>query len=91
MWRGFFLAIGVTLCIVGVEFLGLERVVLNIRERPAATSQTDMFGLPITQPNPGPGPRKVIVVQEYTPWSILAMGMVVILYAYDLPRRMNQK
>ncbi|HBO45581.1 MAG TPA: hypothetical protein DD670_16955 [Planctomycetaceae bacterium] len=89
MWRAFFLAIGVTLCIVGVEFLGLERVVLNIHERPAATPKTDLFGLPVSQP--GPGPRKVIVAREYTPWSLLAMGMVVILYAYDLPRRMNQK
>jgi hypothetical protein len=90
MWRAFFLAIGVTLCIVGVEFLGLERVVLKIRERPKAVQQQpDPFAL--SEPSkPGPGPRKTIIVKEYTPWSMLALGAVVILYAFDLPRRMNQ-
>ncbi len=86
MWRAFFLAIGITLCIVGVEFLGLEQVVLKIHESPPKV-EADPFNL--TSAAPTPGPRKTITVREYTPWSLLALGVVVILYAYDLPRRMN--
>jgi hypothetical protein len=86
MWRAFFLAIGITLCIAGVACLGLERVVLKLHEPPAA-AQTDFFGL--TPATVSPGPAKTIVIRQYTPWSFLALGVVVILYAYDLPRRMN--
>lgn len=85
MWRAFFLAIGITLCIVGGECLGLERVVLKIHQSPSA-SEPDPFAF---QPTIAPGPRKVITIKEYTPFSLMAMGAVVILYAYDLPRRMN--
>ena len=38
---------------------------------------------------PGPGPNRTIIVRPHTPWSLMALGAVVILYAYDLPRRMN--
>ena len=86
MWRAFFLAIGITLCIVGAEFLGLEQVVLKIHES-TPTVEDDPFLL--TSEAPNPGPRKTISVRKYTPWSLLALGVVVILYAYDLPRRMN--
>ena len=87
MWRALFLAIGITLCIVGAEFLGLEQVVLKIHEAPPPAVQNDPFRL--TSEAPDPGPRKTINVRDYTPWSLLALGVVVILYAYDLPRRMN--
>ena len=86
MWRAFFLAVGITLCIVGMEFLGLEQVVLKFHE-PAPVAQADPFAL--TPQPPADGARKTINVRDYTPWSLLALGVVVILYAYDLPRRMN--
>ncbi|MBN1591144.1 MAG: hypothetical protein JW888_16640 [Pirellulales bacterium] len=86
MWRAFFLAIGITLCIVGVECLGLERVVLKIHEPPPKVAADPYSFAPKT---PGPGPRRTIIVKEYTPFSFLALGVVVILYAYDLPRRMK--
>jgi len=84
MWRSFFLAIGVTLCILGVECLGVERVVLKARKpapKPAATFLSD--------PPPSVGPRHEIIPPDYAPWSLMGLGAVVILYAYDLPRRLN--
>jgi len=86
MWRAFFLAIGITLCIVGAECLGLERVVLKLRDS-AAPVAADPFNPTATAP--AIGSRKTITIQPHTPWSLMGLGAVVILYAYDLPRRMN--
>lgn len=85
MWRAFFLAIGITLCIVGAECLGLERVTLKIHDSPPAV-EADPFS---STPAPIFGPRKTIAIQPHTPWSLMALGAVVMLYAYDLPRRMK--
>ncbi|HLA85425.1 MAG TPA: hypothetical protein VJL29_11580 [Thermoguttaceae bacterium] len=85
MWRAFFLAVGITLCIVGTECLGLERVVLKLRDDPPKVAA----GFFDSTPAATTGPRKTIVVRPHTPWSLLALGAVVILYAFDLPRRIN--
>jgi hypothetical protein len=77
MWRSFFLAVGVMLCILGVECLGVQEVVFKARA-PAAQSET---GASL-------GSSQRIIPPEYAPWSLMGLGAVVILYAYDLPRRM---
>ena len=86
MWRAFFLAVGITLCIVGAECLGLDKVVLKVRKDPPKV-EAGIFDT--TPEQPTVGPRKTIKIQPHTPWSLMALGAVVILYAYDLPRRMN--
>jgi hypothetical protein len=84
MWRGFFLAVGVTLCILGVECLGVQEVVLKAR---AAAPQAQ--GNTLVASAPALGPQRKIVPPDYAPFSLMALGAVVILYAYDLPRRMQ--
>ncbi|MBN2025109.1 MAG: hypothetical protein JW809_20195 [Pirellulales bacterium] len=84
MWRSFFLAVGVSLCIMGVECLGVERVVLKIHEPTPRPTGDFLNSSPA-----GPGPQRVIVPPDYAPWSLLGLGAVIILYAYDLPRRVS--
>jgi hypothetical protein len=77
MWRSLFLAVGVMLCILGVECLGVQEVVFKA-QTPAAQSEA---GASL-------GSSRRIAPPEYAPWSLMGLGAVVILYAYDLPRRM---
>jgi hypothetical protein len=78
-----FLAIGVYLCILGAQCLAVEKVVLKIREQPRAV-QNSLLSDP-----PNPGSKITIVPPAYAPWSLMAFGSVVILYAFDLPRRVK--
>lgn len=77
MWRSLFLAVGVTLCILGVECLGVQEVVFKAKV-PAAQADASA----------NVGSNRRIIPPEYAPWSLMGLGAVVILYAYDLPRRM---
>jgi hypothetical protein len=82
MWRAFFLAMGISLIILGVECLGVETVNLRMRE-PAAQS-----GLPWDN-QPKPGPHKTITPPPWVPWSLLSSGAVVCLYSFSIPRRVK--
>ena len=84
MWRALFLAVGVTRCILGVECLGVQEVVLKARIPPPKT-QTDT----IVASAPALGPQRRIVPPDYAPWSLMGLGAVVVLYAYDVPRRLQ--
>ena len=76
MWRSFFLALGVMLCILGVECLGVQEVMVKTRASAVADGAAA-------------SPTRKIVPPDYAPWSLMGLGAVVMLYAYDLPRRMN--
>jgi hypothetical protein len=80
MWRALFLAIGFFVMLVGVECLGVERVYLKMREKPAAPSSP--FETPATE-----GPQKQIIPPPWAPWSLLASGAVMCLYSFTIPRR----
>ncbi len=70
MWRSLFLAIGIFTVIIGLECLGVEKIVMKNENAIA-------------------GQSKEMVVRDYTPFSLIGVGAVIMIYAYDLPRRMN--
>ncbi|MCA9174617.1 MAG: hypothetical protein KDB14_09025 [Planctomycetales bacterium] len=82
MWQSFFLAIGITLCIVGVECMLIERATL-----------TDVAAMTHNASYSPDGPPKVlskdVVPPEWAPWSLLSTGVVVILYSFSLPKRVH--
>lgn len=80
MWRSFFLAVGITAFLIGVQTLGVEKFVLHKRNKPAAETTDGSAAL---------GPRKEIKVQDHTPFTLMAVGAVVVIYAFDLPKRMQ--
>jgi hypothetical protein len=81
MWRGFFLAVGITSCILGAECLVFERAVLASPSQPSTPAAIGSYS---EQPAAG---GKEFVPPEWAPWSLLSAGAVVILYSFTIPRR----
>ena len=83
MWRAFFLALGGTLCVIGVESMVLDHAVLAADVRlpgksgEAQTSQ-DTYGFETPLPS---GSSQVIHPPEWGPWSLISTGAVISLYA----------
>jgi hypothetical protein len=84
MWRAFFLAIGIFLVILGIECLAVEKVYLKIHDEPQA--QMNPF-----DPTPKEGAPKQLTPQNWHPWSLLSIGVVICLYSFTIPRRMQGK
>jgi hypothetical protein len=75
MWRSIFLALGITLCIVGAECLVIEEAVIaKSNPLPAAIPGRDHL------------PSR-IKTREWMPWVFLSAGAVTILYTITLPKR----
>lgn len=81
MWKSFFLAIGISLFIVGAECLLIERATLTDQ---AVATQNVSYG---SRPMPPQPAAKDVVPPEWAPWSLMATGVVVILYSFSIPRR----
>ena len=82
MWRAFFLALGAMLVILGVECLLIDSATLAA-ERPVPVAQGPAW----FNPEPMLDPNRVVRPAEWIPWSLLATGAVVVLYARTLPQR----
>ncbi len=85
MWRAFFFAIGTMLVIVGVECLLIDSATLAAEAPPPPQPQNGSF---FQDPAPAAAvSTKVVKPAEWIPWSCIASGAVVILYALTLPSR----
>lgn len=71
MWKTVFLAIGLYLCLLGLECMALDKVVLVTRGE--ALSRRER-------------PRE-IAPAEWAPWSLLSVGAVTMLYSFTIPNR----
>ncbi len=85
MWRAFFLAIGVTLCILGFECMVLDQAVLAAGGRadgPVTSAlEYDAYGFAIDQPSTTAAAPKTIEPPEWATWSLLSCGTIVLLYS----------
>ena len=83
MWKAFFVALGITLCILGVECLVLDKAILKKQktETVAACAQS-LFRPQESTPDP-----KELKPEDWHPWSLLSSGAVIILYSFSIPRR----
>ncbi|MCA9214788.1 MAG: hypothetical protein KDB27_17075 [Planctomycetales bacterium] len=85
MVRAFFVAIGLTLLLLGGEAVVLDHAVLNDRFAEQVVPAYD----PLVDIGPPPSPEKkprVITPPEWAPWSLLSASAVVLLYAATLRR-----
>ena len=83
MWKSFFLAVGIMMCIVGVECMLIERATLT--DSAALTHNVSMSpdaGRPMVV-------NKDVVPPEWAPWSLMSTGVVVIIYSFTLARRVT--
>jgi hypothetical protein len=84
MWRSFFLAIGITLCIVGAECLVVDEALLaRSLTEPTPAEPATLFG-------PAEGSPQQFKTREWMPYSFMACGAVIILYTITIPQRLGQ-
>jgi hypothetical protein len=84
MWRALFLAVGITMCILGAECLVVEKFVMGAEGPPTEQAPATIFGAP---PTPLGVASRDIEPAEWAPWSLLSAGAVIILYAVTLNRQ----
>lgn len=77
MWRSFFLALGLSLVLLGAECLVVERVTL------AASGEHGPWAYATR--------GRQIVPAPWVAWSLLSSGCTTILYSYTLPAQVKTK
>ena len=82
MWRAFFLALGLSVMILGVECLGVEKVTLKMRNAPPPPSTP-------WEQQASTGPAKTLVPPIWAPWSLMSVGAVICLYSFTIPQRVK--
>ena len=83
MWRALFLAVGFYCCLVGLKTVAVEKAILRPN---VATHLQDNSLLGIHRLASG---QIEVAPPEWLPWSIMAFGVVVILYTFALPKRIR--
>jgi len=78
MWRALFLAMGISLIIIGAESLTIEQAVLVPRPQKASANALTSVATK---------PPVVVKPPEWCPWTFLSTGAVVVLYSFTIPRR----
>jgi hypothetical protein len=76
MWRSFFIALGLSGCLLGIECMMVDKAVLV--QRGAADSAAAMPAMREIKP------------PEWAPWSLLSAGAVVMLYTITLPKKLKE-
>ena len=86
MWRSFFLAVAVTLCMLGLECLVVKRATLTIRQPAAASAPAADYSFldPSFASLPPEGAKRVIEPPEWAPFGLLSSGIVMLLYAKSM-------
>ncbi len=79
MLRAFFLAVGTSACILGLECMAIDKVVLNPSREAAAAAIAQKLA---------PASREITPV-DWAPWSLLSGGAVVVLYSFTVPAKMR--
>lgn len=87
MWRSFFMAVAISVIILGAECLVLNRVVLTkqVVASDPRPGLEEYWGDPLLSSGPQIVNRTV-VPPEWAPWSLLSAGAVMMLYAISLRR-----
>jgi hypothetical protein len=87
VWRAFFFAVGTMLTIVGLECLIIESATI-VTDRPQTVQVSNGWFQPPQTVQVG---TRTIRPPDWIPWSLIASGTVVVLYALSLPRRWSGK
>ena len=94
MWRAIVMAIGISLCILGGEFMVVDRLVMaddtpNLATSPYAdgtympSSSYRSLG---TYSSLGSSSERVFIPPEWAPWGAMSAGVLTVLYAAAIPR-----
>ncbi len=78
MWRSFFLAMGLSVCIIGLECLAVNDFVVTATE-----------GGPFSSGDASRGGSRQLTPPDWAPWSLLSAGAVTMLYSFTIPQRVG--
>ena len=84
MWRAFFLAIGVSLIILGAEFLVVDKVTLH-----KAPTKGSALATLATVTATEVTASKTYAPPDWSPWSLFSIGAVVVIYSFTIPKRVR--
>lgn len=79
MWRAFFLSLGITSFILGVECLVIDKAVMAASEEPGASGLLQRVTPSYREVEP----------PEWAPWSLMSGGAVVMLYSFTIPKKIK--
>lgn len=96
MWRSLVLALGLSLCVFGAEFMVVDRLIMaNDPGDAYATNRylnNDYLGASDVgswSRTAGYG-RRVFVPPEWAPWGLLSAGVLTVLYGATLPGGLSE-
>lgn len=72
MFRALFTAVGITVAMLGLECMVIDKAILA-----QSGNQTALAS------------NKEWVPPEWAPWTLLSGGVIVVLYSFTIPKRMN--
>jgi len=81
MWRAFFLAVGISCCVVGLECLVVEQAMIITSSDSAAVGPYGRNATPSL---------RAVTPPDWAPWSLLAGGAVVMIYSFTIPKRVKE-
>ena len=87
MWRSFVIAAGLSMCLLGGEFMVVDRVVMA-EDR---STPDDLYPYSFDQEMQDlagfSAKNRVFVPPDWAPWGLLSAGAMTVLYGATLPRR----
>ena len=93
MWRAIVMAVGLSLCLLGGEFMVVDRLVLADSIGPESTAGGDLglygdssYSTPSSYTNWDRPRQRVFVPPEWAPWGLLSAGVLTVLYGAAIPR-----
>jgi hypothetical protein len=85
MWRAFFLAIGISLCLLGGEALLLEKATVRVRKA-EPQSQSYLASIPYLGAGPKPSNTREVQITDAAAWLLITSGAMVTLYSVTVAR-----
>lgn len=79
MWRALFMAAGMSLCVLGLETMVVDRVVMS--DAILESTPVDDLGWEESPYATDLKERRVFVPPEWAPWGLLSAGAMTVFYA----------
>jgi len=84
MWRAIVLASGISLGILGAEFMVVDRLVIADSTSMAVSGRSVSSPTLSTFGSSSGGSRQVFIPPEWAPWGLLSSGVLLVLYGASL-------
>ena len=88
MWRSFVIAVGLSMCLLGGEFMVVDQVVMANNAPTAEYSLLDDGALgELSRTWPAATGNRVFIPPDWAPWGLLSAGAMTVLYGATLSRQ----